>query len=84
MKKVNTVLGYDLYIGNSLNDVVYNAVPEGSKTPEGGYLDIDYIAKVKNINPLAWSLNNLKLIEGKEKYTDRYRYVNELIGNVNE
>lgn len=48
--KVNTKQGYDFYIGkDSKGKPFYNAVPEGTPAPSGGYPNKDYILNVKGI-----------------------------------
>ena len=54
MKKVNTVLGYDLYIGQDEKTnfkTWYNIVPSGSPAPTIGYYSPEHIAKIKKVSP---------------------------------
>lgn len=54
MKKVNTVLGYDLYIGQDEKTnfkTWYNIVPSGSPAPTVGHYSPEYIAKIKKVSP---------------------------------
>jgi hypothetical protein len=54
MKKVNTVLGYDLYVGHDESKNFkpwYNIVKRDEPVPEKGYYSAEFIAKQKRINP---------------------------------
>ena len=50
MTKVATRDGYDFYIQSNIGDqeFLYNIVPEGSTTPEGGYRNMNYIERIKH------------------------------------
>lgn len=52
MKKVNTILGHDLYIGQDESKNFkpwYNIVPIGWPAPVKGFYSAEFIAKQKNI-----------------------------------
>ena len=52
MKKVNTIRGYDLYVGKDESKnfkPIYNIVPKGSPPPSTGYYSAEYIAKIKKV-----------------------------------
>jgi hypothetical protein len=52
MKKIKTKDGYDFYIhltAEGFPNNLYNIVPEGSKPPEGGYRNKEYIERIKGV-----------------------------------
>ena len=49
MTLVDTIGGYDFYVGRSGTRRVYNIVPHSSKAPRGGYLCMEYIEKIKGV-----------------------------------
>jgi hypothetical protein len=52
MKKVNTILGQDLYVGSDESKNFkpwYNIVPNGGPAPAKGYYSAEFIASQKKI-----------------------------------
>jgi hypothetical protein len=51
MTKVDSYGGYDFYLQSAIGDrpALYNIVPQGSPAPTGGYLNRQYIEKIKGV-----------------------------------
>lgn len=55
MELIVTVNGYDFYRGQDEDgQSIFNILPEGSKVPDAGYYEVDYISHIKNQDPKVW------------------------------
>jgi hypothetical protein len=49
MRLIKTDFGYNYWKGEDGGKPVYNVVPQNQPAPSGGYLNADYICKVKGV-----------------------------------